>query len=58
VVEEHTPTTEARLEAIAMDAAAIGSRMNVRLKIGGKVLSAVAIAPGRALLVTAPGEQP
>jgi len=50
VVEEHTATTEAYLEAIAVNAAAIGSRVDVRLKIGGRVVSAVAIAPGRAAL--------
>src|SRR4051794_32726788 len=53
VVEEHTATVDATLDAIAVDAAALGSRMHVRLKIGGKVLRAIAIAPGRALLLTA-----
>jgi hypothetical protein len=57
VVEEHTTTAEAYLEATALDSGAIGARISVRLKIGRKVLRAVAIAPGRALLVTAAGEQ-
>jgi hypothetical protein len=57
VVEEHTATAESYLEATAVDSGAIGSRIAVRLKIGRKVLSAVAIAPGRALLLTAPGEE-
>jgi hypothetical protein len=48
VVEDHTATAEAYLEAIAVDSAATGSRVNVRLKIGGRVVRAVAIAPGRA----------
>jgi len=51
VVEEHTATTEVYLEAIAVNAAAIGSRVDVRLKIGGRVVRAVAIAPGRAALI-------
>ena len=55
LVEEHTATVEACLEAIAVDAAAIGSPIKARLKIGGKVVRAVAIAPGRAALVH-PGE--
>lgn len=55
VVEEHTPRAEARLEAVALSAASAGSALAVRLKIGGKVVRAVAIAPGRAVLVE-PGE--
>jgi hypothetical protein len=50
VVEEHTTTSEAYLEAVALGAAALGSSFNVRLKIGGKVVRTVALAPGRALL--------
>jgi hypothetical protein len=51
VVEEHTPSVEASLEAVALGAAAIGCRLSVRLKIGGKVVRAVALAPGRAALM-------
>jgi flagella basal body P-ring formation protein FlgA len=58
VVEEHTATVEARLEAIALEAAAIGSPVNARLKIGGKVVRAVAIAPGRAALAHAEEARP
>lgn len=51
VLEERTPAVEASLEAVALGAATIGSRLDVRLKIGGKVVRAVALAPGRAALV-------
>jgi hypothetical protein len=50
VLEEHTPTVDARLEAVAMGSAMTGSFLDLRLKIGGKVVRAVAIAPGRAIL--------
>ena len=50
IVEENTPMAEARLEATALGPAAIGSPFEVRLKIGGKVLRAVALAPGRAAI--------
>jgi hypothetical protein len=48
VVEENTTVVEARLEAVALGPAAIGSPLDVRLKIGGTVVRAVALAPGRA----------
>ncbi len=48
VVEENTAVAEARLEAVALGPAWAGSSLNVRLKIGGKVVRAVALAPGRA----------
>jgi hypothetical protein len=50
-VEENTPVVEAHLEAVAMGPAAVGARLQVRLKIGGKVLRAVALAQGRAALL-------
>ena len=50
IVEENTAVVEARLEAVALNAAAIGSPLNVRLAIGGKVVRAVAVAAGRAAL--------
>lgn len=50
VVEEHTPAAESYLEAVALGTAAPGAALDVRLKIGGKVVRAVAIAPGRAAL--------
>jgi hypothetical protein len=50
IVEEHTAIADAALEAVALGPAAAGSALEVRLKLGGKVLRAVAISPGRALL--------
>ena len=50
VVEEHSATAEAYLEAVALTPAVIGATLEVRLKIGGRVVSAVALAPGRAAL--------
>ena len=48
IVEEHTAVVEARLEAVALGPAASGSPFQVRLTIGGKVVRAVALGPGRA----------
>ena len=53
VVEEHTGRAEGYLEATALEPASIGSGFRVRLKVGGKVMRAVALAPGRAALVIA-----
>ena len=50
IVEENTPVVEARLEAVALGPAVAGSPLDVRLKIGGKVVRVVASAPGRAVL--------
>jgi hypothetical protein len=48
IVEEHTPVVEAHLEAVALGPAAIGEEFDVRLRVGGKVVRAVALGPGRA----------
>ena len=48
ILEEHTPVVDGRLEAVALGPAVIGGEFNVRLKMGGKVLRAVALGPGRA----------
>ena len=48
VVEEHTETIDALLEATALEPAAAGSSFSVRLKIGGRALRVAAIAAGRA----------
>jgi hypothetical protein len=58
IVEEHTSLVEAYLEAVALGPAAAGSVFNVRLKLGGKVLRAVAIGPGRAACQAETGDQP
>lgn len=51
VVVESTPVLEARYDAIALGSAEKGKAMNVRLKVNGKVVHAVALGPGRAALV-------
>lgn len=50
VVEESTAVVEARLAAVALGPAAIGSRLRARLEIGGRVVRVVALGPGRAAL--------
>jgi hypothetical protein len=49
LVEENTPVVEARLEAVALAPAQPGSVFNVRLTVGGRVVRAVAVSPGRAV---------
>ncbi len=58
IVEESTAVVEARLEGVAMGPAAIGSAVNVRLKIGGNVVRAVALGPGRAAFAPRRGVRP
>jgi hypothetical protein len=50
VLEEHSAVVEARLEAVALGPAAVGSALRVRLIIGGKVVRARALAADRAVL--------
>ena len=50
IVSEHTRVFDADLEATALKTAAIGDSLTVRLKFGGRTLSVVATAPGRASL--------
>ena len=49
-VEEHTAHVDAGLEARALGPAAAGSALDARLTIGGRVVRAVALGPGRAAL--------
>jgi hypothetical protein len=58
IVEEHTSLVEAYLEAVALGPAAAGSTLDVRLKMGGKVVRAVALGPGRAAIQTGTGVKP
>jgi hypothetical protein len=58
VVEEHTAIAEARLEAVAMGPATTGSTFAVRLKIGGRVVRARAVASGRATFAPETETQP
>ncbi|HWG19011.1 MAG TPA: hypothetical protein VG225_00690 [Terracidiphilus sp.] len=53
LVEEHTPVVDAVLEAVALGPAAVGSPVRVRLRVGGRVVRAIASAAGRGTL--APG---
>ena len=46
-VEEHSSAVEAYLEGTALGSASIGSPLQVRLRIGGKVVKTVVMAPGR-----------
>jgi hypothetical protein len=57
-LEEHTPIVEAHLQAIALGPASVGSLFRLRLAIGGKVMLAIAIAPGRAVLPPQPEAEP
>ena len=50
VVEEQTAVVDARLAATALNPAPAGASLHVRLEVGGKVVRAIAVAPGRARL--------
>ncbi len=56
IVEENTSLVEARLEAVALNPALSGAPLKVRLVIGGRVLRALAVAPGRAELTPKDGQ--
>lgn len=58
VLEEHTAVVDARLEAVALNPAVPGGALRVRLAIGGRVVSAIAVMPGRAQLSTNEEPQP
>ncbi len=51
VIEENSAVVEARLEAVALGPAAVGAEFIARLAIGGRVVRAVALGPGRASFV-------
>jgi len=50
VVEEHSAVADARLDAVAMGPALAGAWFQARLAIGGHIVKAVAVGPGRALV--------
>jgi hypothetical protein len=58
IVEEHTSVVDARLEAVALGSAAVGAPFRARLKIGGKVVRAVALDAGRAEMTPEREAQP
>jgi hypothetical protein len=51
IVEEHTASVDAYLEAVALGSATTGAALTVRLKIGGRTVRAIAQGPTRALFV-------
>jgi hypothetical protein len=51
ILSEDTPVSDARLEATALQPAATGEALTVRLKLGGRLLRAVATAPGHAMVL-------
>ena len=55
MVEEHSERLDARLEAVALSAANAGDPVKVRLRIGGRVLQALAVAAGRAAFASNTG---
>ncbi len=52
LVEEHTAVVEARLEAVALGPAVEGASFRVRLKIGCRVVRAVAVSAGHAVFAS------
>lgn len=58
VLVEHTPVVDASLEATALGPAAAGSEMRVRLAIGGRIVPAIALGPGRAEIQPVEERQP
>jgi hypothetical protein len=52
VVEENSAVADTRIEAVALGPAGVGSGLDVRLKISGKVLRAKALGSGRAEFLT------
>ncbi len=56
-VEEHTGVVDASLQAVALSSAIPGEMLRVRLRIGGRVVKARALAAGRAALEPA-GDRP
>jgi len=58
IIEEHTARVDAVLEARALNPAAAGASLDVRLTIGGNVVRAIAMGPGRATLQPKTGVRP
>jgi hypothetical protein len=58
ILEEHTRIVDARLEAIALGPARTGAVLRARLKLGGRVVRAVASGPGSAIIAENTEQQP
>jgi hypothetical protein len=56
ILSEDTPVSDARLEATALQPAATGQALTVRLKFGGHLLRAVATGPGHATVLVGGNE--
>jgi hypothetical protein len=52
IVEEHTTLVNARLEATALSSAAQGEPLKIQLKIGDRIVRAVAVERGRAEILS------
>jgi hypothetical protein len=58
LVEEHTDRVDAVLEAVAVNSAAYGAPLDVRLRSGGKLIRVYVSGPGKASLQPVSGERP
>lgn len=58
IVEETTAVVETRMAATALGPALVGSTFSVRLSIGGSVVRAIALGPGRARFAAETGSRP
>jgi len=52
-VEEHSAVVDGSLQAIALGSAVPGAKLRVELRVGGRVVTARALGPGRAELAPA-----
>lgn len=50
ILEEHSQVVDARLDAIALNPAAVGGAVRVRLVVGGRVVRSLALGAGRVVL--------
>jgi hypothetical protein len=50
LIEEHSPVFDARFEGVALQPAVAGGSLAVRLTVNGKIIRAIAKAPGRAIV--------
>jgi hypothetical protein len=58
IVEQQTKKLEARFDAVALGPARCGDEFDVRLRIDGKKVRALAVAPGRVMLRSLGEERP
>ncbi len=58
VVEEHAAAMDAELEGVALSGARSGAMLRVKLKMGGRVVNALVLGPGRVEIRSAAGVRP